>query len=356
MRNLIVLLAMLLWSAVPLAAQEDPAPAGHRIVAVGDLHGDYEAWRAIASAAGLADDGGRWAGGDTVLVQLGDITDRGPDSLKIIRHLINLEQEAQAAGGQVIVLLGNHEAMNVTGDVRYVHAGEYEAFRDRKSKQRREATWLANRDLIAAIYRKDQPHISVGKMKERWFAETPLGMLEHRRAWAPGGEFGEWAAQRPAALMIGTTLFVHGGLSAETSAMSIEAINARTKAALLPGEEVDRSALDDPLGPLWYRGNVMRGDDDEADKARPSREAELDIVLSRYGAERLVVAHTPSVRGIAASDDGKLIRVDTGISSYYGGVPSYLVIQGEEVTAHQRGADGEWTSRTLESPASGSDE
>ena len=64
----------------------------HRIIAVGDLHGDFAAWRDIARAAGLVDTDGNWAGKDTVLVQTGDAVDRGPDSLKIIDDLMRLQQ------------------------------------------------------------------------------------------------------------------------------------------------------------------------------------------------------------------------------------------------------------------------
>ena len=73
----------------------------------------------------LVDDNGRWIGGDTVLVQTGDVVDRGPDSLKIIQDLMRLQREAPRAHGQVIALVGNHEAMNLTGDLRYVSAGDY---------------------------------------------------------------------------------------------------------------------------------------------------------------------------------------------------------------------------------------
>ena len=53
-----------------------------RIIAVGDLHGDYDAWIAIARASGLINSNGHWAAGKTTLVQLGDVLDREPNSLK----------------------------------------------------------------------------------------------------------------------------------------------------------------------------------------------------------------------------------------------------------------------------------
>ena len=123
--------------AMALPSQAPRPPEARRIVAIGDLHGDCSAWRDIARGAGLVDANNRWAGGKTILVQTGDMTDRGPNSLKIIRDLQRLQREAARAGGRVVVLVGNHEAMNVTGDLRYVHPGEYAAFVDRDSASRR---------------------------------------------------------------------------------------------------------------------------------------------------------------------------------------------------------------------------
>ena len=152
-RRWLLLIAMLLFAA-PLAAQ----PAPQRIVAVGDLHGDYAAWIDIARDAGLIDRANKWIDGRTTLVQTGDITDRGPDSLKIIRHLQKLDGEAKAAGGRIIVLLGNHEAMQVTGDFRYVTAGEYAAFADRQSKARRDAAFDANARQSSIFTTSAIPH------------------------------------------------------------------------------------------------------------------------------------------------------------------------------------------------------
>ena len=348
MRQLLLFLAGLAaFLATPALGheREDRAP---RTVAVGDLHGDFEAWETIAEAAQLVDRKGRWSGGSTVLVQLGDITDRGPDSLKIIRHLQALAEQAAKEGGQVIVLLGNHEAMNVTGDLRYVHAGEYEAFRGRTSKSLRQKVWEARKDQLAAAYREDEPDLTLEQVKQRFFDLTPLGLVEHRIAWTPDGELGKWAASLPAIARVGDTLFVHGGMSAERGLDDIAAINARYSAALLPGDLVDRSVLDDPLGPLWYRGNVVReAATPEQIPPRPSRAEELDAILAYHRAKRLVVGHTPSLQGMAAELGGRLVRVDTGIAGHYGGPASYLVIEDGQATAHQKGSDGRWTARAL---------
>lgn len=344
------ILSLLAWLAIGIfaasspSAQDQPLSAPERIVVVGDLHGDFEAWQAIARAADLIDDGGKWSGGATTLVQMGDVTDRGPGSLKIIRHLQELGNGAERVGGQVIVLLGNHEAMNVTGDLRYVHPGEYEAFRDRRSKRRRELTWRANQQRIEAEYAALDPPVAAEEAKERWFAATPLGKLEHRREWRPGGELAQWAAGLPVVVKLGRTLFAHGGLSAETAREPLETINARISYALSDAEDADRSVLEDPLGPLWYRGNVLRG---EGDARRPSIEDELGAVLGFYDADRLVVAHTPSLEGILASQEGRVIRVDTGISAHYGGTPSYLELRADRAIAFRQEQDGSWVSQDL---------
>jgi hypothetical protein len=320
--------------------------AGERIVAVGDLHGDYDAWIDIARAAGLVDTKNRWAGGRTILVQAGDIVDRGPDSLKIIRHLRKLEKEAAKAGGRVIVLLGNHEAMNATGDLRYVDEGEYAAFKDEHSEALRQAVWDANGKLFIANYKLKYPQMSDKDIHAAWFNSMPLGMLEHQRAWAPDGELGRWAAGLPAVVKLGDTLFVHGGLSAGYANIPIDEINRRVSAALKARETAPTSILNDPLGPLWYRGLITRGGVFEQEIAaaavvagtmpqpRPPIAEELDLVLKGFGASRLVIGHTPSLQGIAISHDGKLVRIDTGNSRYYKGQPSWLEINGDQLSPH----------------------
>ncbi len=97
-----------------------------RIVAVGDLHGDYEQYLNVLRSNHLIDSKLKWQGGAAHLVQLGDVPDRGPDSLKIMRHLKRLQKQAKKAGGRVHALIGNHELMNIKEDLRYVHPGEFE--------------------------------------------------------------------------------------------------------------------------------------------------------------------------------------------------------------------------------------
>jgi len=317
------------------------AQKNQHIIAVGDLHGDLQAWLTIAKAAGVMTPDGHWAGGSTTLVQLGDITDRGPDSLAIIRSLQQLQREASAKGGNVVVVLGNHEAMMVIGDYRYTTPGEYAAFTDDRSTARRERVYMANRKQLEAAAHATDPKALPSDIRDRWLAQTPLGWVEHRIAWSPTGELGKWAAKNPAILKIGTTLFAHGGISAEYARSPIEDVNRRVAAAITAGDDKPTSILTDPLGPLWYRGLVTSDADAQAERAAMklppaplTAEAELDSVLTAYGAKRLVVAHTPSLKGIIISPDAKLARIDTGISNYYGGPLSWLEIIGDRMVPH----------------------
>jgi hypothetical protein len=323
-----------------IAAHATAAPV-QRIIAVGDLHGDYRAWQDIARGAGLTDAKGHWQGGKTILVQMGDVADREPDTLKIIRSLQQLQREAARKGGKVVVVLGNHEAMNLLGDNRYTTAGEYAAFADDQSEARRNRVYEANRAQTEAFYHSKEPALTADQIRAKWMADHPLGWVEHRLAWSPSGEPGRWATGNPAILKIGGTLFAHGGISAEYAKMPIDTVNHRVAAAMAAADDTPTSVLTDPLGPMWYRGLVTNDPDARAVRAAATPPAvpvtadqELSGVLSAYGAQRLVVAHTPSLKGIQITAGGRLARIDTGISRYYGGPLSWLEINGDTLTAH----------------------
>ena len=343
-RRLACLILLVLAALVGAPAWGAP----QRIVAVGDLHGDYQAWLTIARAAGLIDARNHWAAGNTTLVQLGDITDREPNSLDIIRSLQQLQKEALRKHGKVIVVLGNHEAMNLLGDNRYTTAGEFAAFADAQSPTRRDRVYALNRAKLEAAARATDPKLTDDAIRQAWMAAHPLGWVEHRLAWSPGGELGQWATRNPAIAKIDGTLFVHGGLSAEYAKLPLDEVNHRVAAAMALADDSPRSVLTDPLGPLWYRGLVGRDADAEAERAentrattptppRPTIDEELTSILAAYGAQRIVIGHTPILSGIAITNGGRLIRIDTGNSRYYGGPLTWLEIVGDRVTPHSVG-------------------
>ena len=94
-------------------------PAVRRLVAIGDVHGDLRATTQALRAAGVLDDRNQWCGGTTTVVQVGDQLDRGGDEIAILFLLERLRFEARRAGGELIVMNGNHETLTAAGRFRY---------------------------------------------------------------------------------------------------------------------------------------------------------------------------------------------------------------------------------------------
>ena len=202
------LLAALILGAVAAHAA-DPAGAGQqvewknveRVVAFADVHGAYDELVALLSSQGIVDGDLRWSGGRTHLVSLGDLLDRGDDSRRVMDLLMRLQQEAAAAGGRVHVVIGNHEAMNVLGDLRYVTRGEYAAYlpdEDAAERASRQAEWLA---------------WNPGRTAAEFDQRFPPGYFGHRRLLGPEGRYGRWILAQPVMVVVNDSVFLHGGLS-----------------------------------------------------------------------------------------------------------------------------------------------
>ncbi len=290
-----------------------------RVVAIGDLHGDYSSYVKVLEAARVIDAHGQWIGGDTHLVQLGDVPDRGDDTLKIIAHLKKLSAQARAKGGWVHTLLGNHEAMNTYGDLRYVSAGDFAASAGRDSEKWRDS-YFAN-VLSDMKTREPERFASLPKdFRETWNASHPLGWVEHQRAWNPKwnpqGDDYEWALQDKVAVQVNDLVFVHGGISGAYCQNSLASLTEKARAALHASDPATPSMLTDENGPLWYRG--LAG-------VEPVAAAEtVQAFLERNGARHLVIAHTPTHGAIWPRYSGKVIQVDTGMSAFYGGHLAWL--------------------------------
>jgi hypothetical protein len=231
--------------------------------------------------------------------------------------------------------------MNLLGDDRYTTPGEYAAFVDGQSAARRDRVYEANRAQLEAASRAANPQITPEQVRAQWLAQHPLGWVEHRLAWSPTGDIGKWATANAAIAKIGGTLFAHGGISAEYAKQPMDAVNKRIATAMAGGDDSPTSVLNDPLGPLWYRGLVMSDTDANVERAAANprlapltSDQELSAVLAAYGAERMVIAHTPSLKGIQITGNGRLARIDTGISRYYGGPLSWLEILGDRMVPH----------------------
>lgn len=330
---LLILLLFRIEMGEANAADEFSFEGVERWVAIGDIHGDYDQYRRVMLDAGLINERGKWIGGKTHLIQTGDILDRGPDSRRIIDELRKLKRSGRRARGQIHMLFGNHEMMNIVGDLRYVHAGEYEAFRGRQSQARLDRQYelvVENRiaDLLEGeVWAPDEA------FRAAWYVVRPLGFIEHRLAWQMDGEYGQWAMQNPTIIRVNDTLFMHAGISALYADWRLEDINA----AVTEGTRNFRttegpSILFDDAGPLWYRGLALGG--------AASEGVHLAALLQQQDAGRIVIGHTPTgsyvESGINVNSEGyikprldsRVVIIDVGLAAYYGGNNGFLLYEG----------------------------
>ena len=254
-----------------------------RAVAIGDLHGDFDAARAALRAAGAiaspalpgeaapphggagsidADD--KWIGKDLTIIQTGDVLDRGEGESKILELLERLDTDARAQGGAVIQLIGNHELMNAAHDFRYVTEGG------------------------ARDFDGDRQH-----------------------ELAPGGAWAKRIAHHNVVAIVGDTVLSHAGVTAEWVS-HLDEVNEHARCWLdgqEGGPDNPTRALTSDDSPVWTR--VWGGPQIDC--------TALAGVLQTLGAKRMVVAHTPQPDGISSQCDGTLWRIDTGMSKHYGG-------------------------------------
>src|SRR6266849_3912537 len=227
---LVLVSAVLAWAGPAKAPAEPREP----VIAIADVHNAFDNFVAILLRTGLIDKENHWAGGKATFVQVGDLLDRGPKPREVMDLMISLEQEAPKAGGRVVALMGNHEMMNLMGDLRYVTPENYASFSDGESEQRRKtayqeyAAWRKGHSQLLAEL--EQPVLAV--TEEEWMTRHPLGFIEQRDAFSPNGVYGNWVRQRFALAKIGGVIFLHGGISPKMASMKLDDINAHIRSEI----------------------------------------------------------------------------------------------------------------------------
>jgi hypothetical protein len=325
--SIVLFVCLFLLGGPHALAAQDVWTGINRIVAVGDVHGDYDQLVSILRAVGVIDGKGKWIGGKTHLVQTGDVVDRGPDSRKAMDLLMAIEKQAGKAGGYVHALIGNHEAMNVYGDLRYTSPAEYAAFRGRDSEELRSLYWQFYLEQLRA----SSPKATVdAAYRAKWEAEHPLGFVEHRQQFAPQGTYGKWILSHNAAVRINDILFVHGGISPAYASTPLRQINDRIRGELQDFAKLNGGMAMDEEGPLWYRGLM---EDEEGPLWR-----QVDTVLSNFGVTRIVVGHSTTAGALTPRFEGKVIGIDAGLSRVYGGPPACLLVESGRFYAIHRGS------------------
>lgn len=247
-----------------------------RFLAIGDVHGEYDTALALLRAVGVIDDEYRWAFGDGHVLFNGDVFDRGRRVTESLWLIYRLDKAARKAGGRVHMVLGNHEFMALGGDLRYVHA----------------------KYLQGVV-----PALGMG----------------YPELFGPDTELGRWLRTRNTLVMINRLLFTHAGVSADVArlGLSIDEINDLVRTSF----DVDRDRLkSDPTldllrgvrGPLWYRGYFMG-----ISGYQNATDDDIRTVLDRFGAKRVVVAHTSVVK-IGPFHGGLVIGIDVPMSDEAG--------------------------------------
>ncbi len=300
---------------------------GARIVAVGDLNGADDALEAILRGTRLVDARGRWIGGSSELIQMGDIFNRGPGARRAFERLLKLRQEAARAGGRVTVLLGNHEVMMVLRNEAYATAEEYLSFATPAERK----AWPArvNRAVLRILndHGPRGPILPIGPRIEAWKITNAPGRAAMRRELGAKGRLGKIIRTLPIAHVAGGAVFVHAGLLPGWALGGVEILNLMGRDAWrtarfygsLPRTHLFRNGA----GPLWNR-SIAEGNDARA----------LQQTLDMLGVRRMVVGHTQTEHlggdkgRVLLRQKDRLVCVDVGLRA--GDVSSHaaLVLQG----------------------------
>jgi hypothetical protein len=318
----------------PDAAQEtypDTFKDVRRIVAIGDVHGDYDRLLELLRTAAVVDAKGAWTGGATHLVLAGDMVDRGDHSAQVLDLLMDLEPKARKAGGRVHALIGNHEAMDLYGDLRYVTKDDYLGYQARNSKDLRERQMRAAWDDLKQTFKHDgNPPPDEAQWRKTFEDEHPLGWVEQRMAFQPDGKYGKWLRQQNAIVKIDDAIFLHGGISEKYAALTRPEINGRVRAELADFTKLANGIVTDDQGPLWYRGMAQLPEDDAGMSAL------LPRVLAAHEVRHIVIGHTPQV-AVMPRFKGKVIVIDVGLTKVFDGPPAFLLIEDGKYFAVHRG-------------------
>eukprot|EP00919_Chromeraceae_sp_WS-2016_P066021 GHVR01156198.1.p1 GENE.GHVR01156198.1~~GHVR01156198.1.p1 ORF type:complete len:404 (-),score=98.65 GHVR01156198.1:504-1685(-) len=256
----------------PFSVSHDATWKDGRVIAIADIHGDGQNTKGLLEAARVVDADGHWSGQNTIVVQLGDVCDRGADTKYLYQWFRQLKEEAKESGGMFIQLLGNHEVMNIRGQLAYVSEEDKRSYN---------------------------------------------GMSRRREAFSKNGIDGKYIRSLDTVVIINGIVFLHGSLhhTMISKKRGIKGLNEDIRNEL---DSVDSGGVvDSEYSPLYWHGLAT---DDESTAC-----VELNTVLDQLGSIRMVLGHTPQKDGVAGIRcDGKLILADIGMSIFKDNKPSLV--------------------------------
>jgi len=376
----VFLASFLLIAAGPKQVSEWEWEEVPRVVAMGDVHGNLDKLTAILQGTGVVNDRLRWTGGSDHVVLCGDMVDRGPADREVLDLVKRLQKEAARKGGWVHALWGNHELMNLVRDFRFVSAQGFASFAKEERAQDRHEIWLVFQRF------NESAGVSAERLKASFDEQYPPGYFARQKAFGAKGDYGSWLIRQPILVKINGIVFLHGGLTPEVAALGIEKINRSFRESIplllqsievldpvvagvptfanLAGAalyvvdsqaqaeaekegEAERPALPPnivlasrtfleqtqtlpflPDGPLWYRGNSSKSEEEEL--------ARFERVLELLDARAVMVGHTSTRNGLVTTRfGGRLYRGDVGMG--FGRPPRAVVFQGLEALVYDPG-------------------
>lgn len=235
-----------------------------KMLVISDIEGNFEAFRKILQANNVIDKDFNWTFDKGHLVLVGDFVDRGSMVTEVLWLIYALEEKAKAADGQVHFVLGNHEIMNMSGDLGYVH--------------------------------------------ERYLQHAALMNTHYMKLYGPDSEIGRWLATKNIVERVGDMLFVHGGISTYTNyvQLPLEELNDMARPFYTDSTykypDVKQEILFSEYGPMWYRG-YYKGNPESALR-------QIDSTLTIYKVRHIVTGHTIVADHVSSHYDGKLINID----------------------------------------------
>tara|TARA_R110001583_G_scaffold170892_2_gene324355 strand:+ start:121 stop:1356 length:1236 start_codon:yes stop_codon:yes gene_type:complete len=244
------------------------------IYVIGDVHGRYDKLIHLLQKSKVIDHNLNWIAGKASLVFLGDVFDRGNQVTKVLWFINQLEEKAKNAGGKVYLVLGNHEIMIMSKDLRYL--------------SRKESS-------IPLAYKVTYDYL-----------------FHPKKSY-----LGNWLRSKKSVLKIDNALFAHGGII-DLQTKNIYEFNQKVSSYLIKPEFLDLmkkspdttkyKAIDwhqmkhffySDKSPFWYRGYVYS---DTLNK-------QLRAMLKKYDSKIHIVAHTP-LKTITEKYNGKLLTTD----------------------------------------------
>lgn len=253
-----------------------------KIFALSDIEGDFSSFRKLLQAGGVIDTNYNWTFGNGHLVLVGDFVDRGSQVTEVLWLIYSLEEKAKAAGGYVHFILGNHEIMNLSNDLRYVNP--------------------------------------------KYMHDSKLMHVNYEKLYEKNSEIGRWLRTKNIIEKIGKLLFAHGGISEEVNDLNLSISRINELARKYYDMEINESVgpvlgtiMSSKVGPFWYRGYYK-----ENFKVTPE---EMNDIIAKFSVDHIITGHTIASDTISTWYGGRVIDIDVHDNRE---IPEALLIEGEK--------------------------